>query len=330
MKLASFQADGKDRLGLALDDSTLVDAAEAAEAAGMTPASAGVLTDMLSLIELGAAGHHTLQQIQDHVAAHPHDVPRYAAADIRWHAPVRRPSKIVCLALNNSANKDRIIEGPSHPAPFIKGANALTGHQASIVLKPQYGRVHPEPELAVVIGKTAKDVPAEDAYDYVFGYTIHNDVTSPAMRKEDTFHYRAIHPKPDNPDEVEYVDTWVTYPGRYKGSDTFSPMGPWLVTKDAVPDPHVLDVSCIHQGQTVTADNTENLFYKFPEVLAFLSQYMTCLPGDVISMGTALKPRTGGGGRAVQNVDLHQLGGPVAVKIDGLGRLENPVEMRNG
>jgi 2-keto-4-pentenoate hydratase/2-oxohepta-3-ene-1,7-dioic acid hydratase in catechol pathway len=120
----------------------------------------------------------------------------------------------------------------------------------------------------------------------------------------------------------------VSYPGRYKGSDTFSPMGPWLVTRDEIPDPHALTISCLHKGELVTEDNTGNLFYKVPEVLAFLSQYMTLLPGDIVSMGTAIK-RSGPGTRAVQNVELNKLGGPVSVSIEGIGTLTNPVEIRS-
>jgi len=87
-------------------------------------------------------------------------------------------------------------------------------------------------------------------------------------------------PAKDDATRIEYVDTWVSYPGRYKGSDTFSPMGPWLTTRDQVPDPHALTVSCRHRDDLVTQDSTANLFYKVPEVLAFLSQFMTLLPGD--------------------------------------------------
>ncbi|MGH8260009.1 MAG: fumarylacetoacetate hydrolase family protein, partial [Steroidobacteraceae bacterium] len=262
----------------------------------------------------------------DHALARPAAVRRYPLRAVRWHPPVRRPSKLVCLALNNSANADRILSGPKHPASFIKGANALTGHGEAIVIKPAYGRCHPEPELAVVIGRRAQEIRVEDAYAHVFGYTIHNDITSPTMRGEDTFHYRAIHPAREDPARVEYVETWVSYPGRYKGSDTFSPLGPWLVTRDEIADPHALTVSCHHRGELVTQDSTANLFYKIPEVLAFLSQYMTLLPGDVVSMGTALK-RSAPGSRAVQNVELNKLGGPVSVSISGIGTLENPVEI---
>jgi 2-keto-4-pentenoate hydratase/2-oxohepta-3-ene-1,7-dioic acid hydratase in catechol pathway len=327
VKLASFNAVGRDRLGVALDDDLLVDVAEAAVAAQVPAAELLALADMVALIEAGEGGMNLVRRAIDHALAQPQRVPRYRVSEVRWHAPVRRPSKIVCLALNNSANSDRIIKGPKHPATFIKGANALVGHGEPIVIKPAYGRCHPEPELALVIGRTAKEIRAEDAYAHVFGYTIHNDITSPTMRGEDTFHYRAIHPAKDDPTRIEYVETWVSYPGRYKNSDTFSPMGPWLVTRDAIPDPHALAISCQHRNEPVTEDSTANLFYKVPEVLAFLSQYMTLLPGDVVSMGTAIK-RSGPGTRAVQNVELDKLGGPVSVAIAGIGTLSNPVELR--
>ena len=297
MKLASFHAGGRDRVGMAVSETELAELD---------------VRDMLEVIE-GKSAVPTKNV--------------FPIEKIRWLPPVCRPSKIVCLALNNSANADRILKGPKHPASFIKAANALTGHGEPIVIRPDYGRVHPEPELAVVIGRRAKDIAAADAYGHVFGYTIHNDITSPTMRGEDTFHYRAIHPKKDAPGEIEYVDTWTSYPGRYKGSDTFSPMGPWLVTRDEIADPHALTVSCLHKGELVTEDSTGNLFYKVPEVLAFLSRYMTLEPGDIVSMGTALK-RSAPGSRAVQNVELDKLGGPVSVRISGIGELTNPVVLR--
>jgi 2-keto-4-pentenoate hydratase/2-oxohepta-3-ene-1,7-dioic acid hydratase in catechol pathway len=333
MKLASFHADGRDRVGVRLEDGAspedggvMVDLAEGALEAGVTPAHAAQLGEMVTLIESAEALRPLIDGILEHVRRRPDARARYRTAQIRWHPPVRRPTKIVCLALNNSANADRIMQGPKHPASFVKAANALVGHGEAIRIKPSYGRCHPEPELALVIGRSAREIRPESAYDHVFGYTIHNDITSPTMRGEDTFHYRAIHPAKDDAARIEYVDTWVSYPGRYKNTDTFSPMGPWLVTRDEIPDPHALEVSCSHKGELVTADNTINLFYKVPEVLAFLSQFMTLVPGDVVSMGTALK-RSAPGSRAVQNVELDKLGGPVSVSIAGLGTLSNPVEI---
>lgn len=244
--------------------------------------------------------------------------------EVEWLPPVVRPGKVVAVALNNSANKERIITGPSHPATFIKPNTSLLGHGQPVRLRPEYGRVHPEPELAVIIGRQASEVSTDDAMDYVFGYTIMNDLTSPTMRDEDTFHYRAIHPKEDGTEGIRYVETWVTYPGRYKSANGFGPIGPWVVTADEIPDPHDLTVTCIHQGRTVTEDSTENLFYSVRDVISFCSSYSTLEAGDVVSMGTALKA-SGSGGGAVQNVDLNRLGGPIEVEISGVGRLTSPV-----
>jgi 2-keto-4-pentenoate hydratase/2-oxohepta-3-ene-1,7-dioic acid hydratase in catechol pathway len=322
MKLASVSHQGSNRIAALIDDATLVDLAKAVEGLNGTRPDDWP-QDMIALIEGGPATLETagaaVRWAQQNAGA-----ARIAADEVRWQPPVRRPSKLCCLALNNSANADRIMSGPKHPAIFIKAANALIGHNESIVVKEKFGRVHPEPEMAVVIGKTAKDVKAENAYDYVFGYTIHNDITAPNMRGEDTFHYRAIHPSKSGGNEIEYVDSYVSYPGRYKGSDTFSPLGPVIVTRDEIADPHNLIVTCSHKGEVVTEDNTMNLFHKVPQVIAFITEYITLLPGDIVSMGTALK-RTGGTGKAVQNVDLYKLGGPVTVTIEKIGTLSNGV-----
>jgi 2-keto-4-pentenoate hydratase/2-oxohepta-3-ene-1,7-dioic acid hydratase in catechol pathway len=257
------------------------------------------------------------------------------AGELDWLPPIPRPGKVICVALNNSANVDRIMSGPDKPATFNKPATSLLGHRQPIRLKKEYGRVHPEPELAVVIGSGGTDIRRAAAMGHVFGYTIINDLTSPTMRAEDTFHYRAIHPKKDGSEGIEYVDTWVTYPGRYKGSDGFGPIGPWIVTADAVGDPHALTVSCVHQGRLITEDSTANLLHKVADVISYMSEYQTLEPGDIIAMGTALKPSASGGpsggpsgGMAVQNVNLTELGGPIEVSISGIGTLSNPVEVR--
>ena len=248
-------------------------------------------------------------------------------SDLTWLPPVPRPGKVICVALNNSANVDRIMSGPSHPATFNKPATPLIGHNQPVRLKKGFGRVHPEPELAVVIGTGGADIDRDDAMSHVFGYTIINDLTSPTMRTEDTFHYRAIHPKKDGSDGIEYADTWVTYPGRYKGSDGFGPIGPWIATADEIPDPHALTVTCVHQGRVITEDSTQNLTHKVADVVSYMSGYQTLEPGDIIAMGTALKASASGGG-AVQNVNLTELGGPIEVTISGIGTLSNPVETR--
>jgi 2-keto-4-pentenoate hydratase/2-oxohepta-3-ene-1,7-dioic acid hydratase in catechol pathway len=319
MRLASFQIDGKNRYGLTVDGQQLYDLAvllRRDSPADVTP------NTLLEFIESGPIRWRAAEALLREIKANPVAFASHSSGSVQFLAPVTRPSKICCLALNNSANQDRIMSGPKHPAMFIKAANTLTGHGSHIICKPEYGRVHPEPELAVVIGQLAKDVPAGKAFDHVFGYTVHNDVTSPTMRTEDTFHYRAIHARNGNDKEIEYVDTWVSYPGRYKGCDTFSCMGPWLVTRDEIPDPHCLDIECHKNGELITADNTANLSHKVPEVIAFLSRYMTLLPGDIISMGTALKASSDGGS-AVQNINLARSGTHVTVSIEHIGSLEN-------
>jgi 2-keto-4-pentenoate hydratase/2-oxohepta-3-ene-1,7-dioic acid hydratase in catechol pathway len=323
LKVASISFAGEDILAFETSREEVISMPAALKARTGKDAPAWAY-DMLLFIEAGSDALTAASEAMQAREAAPETVKAIPRDQIHWHPPVRRPSKICCLALNNSANSERIISGPPHPAIFVKGANALVGHEGAISIRKHYGRVHPEPELAVVIGRTAKDIEPAEAFDYIFGYTIHNDITSPKMRGEDTFHYRAIHPRNGNDAEIEYVETYVSYSGRYKGSDTFSPMGPWIATKDQVLHPHKLVVRCEHKGVRLMEDNTENLFHKIPDVLAFITRHMTLISGDIVSMGTALKRATNKS-LAVQNVDLHSLGGPISVSIESIGTLTNHV-----
>lgn len=310
MKIGTVQIAGAPQLAVALNEHQVVLLSEVWPEAPR---------DMLQVI----AGHAPMAAS---IASLLGGAPTHTVDSLHWLPPIPRPGKLTCLALNNSANKDRILKGPAHPALFHKPSSSLIGHGQPIRLRPQFGRVHPEPELALIIGRGGADIDAAQAYEHVFGYTIINDLTSPTMRTDDTFHYRAIHPKKDDPQAIEYIDTWVSYPGRYKGADTFGPIGPWITTRDEIPDPHALTVRCLHQGRVITEDSTQNLFYKVPEVIEFVSYYMTLEVGDIISLGTALK--SAGGGQAIQTVDLNALGGPIAVSISGIGTLSNPVQVR--
>jgi 2-keto-4-pentenoate hydratase/2-oxohepta-3-ene-1,7-dioic acid hydratase in catechol pathway len=309
MKLGTVSVDGAQRVAVAVDNH-----GERAVLlyAGLT---------LADLIEDWAAARPSVERAVTDGARKAVPV-----GELTWLPPVPRPGKVICVALNNSANADRIMSGPDKPATFNKPSTSLLGHGRPIRLKKSFGRVHPEPELAVVIGTAGADIPLSAAMDHVFGYTIINDLTSPTMRAQDTFHYRAVHPKQDGSAGIEYVDTWVTYSGRYKGSDGFGPIGPWIVTADEIPDPHALTVTCVHQGRVITEDSTQNLMHKVADVVSYMSEYQTLEPGDIIAMGTALKGASGGG--AVQNVNLTELGGPIEVTISGIGTLSNPVETR--
>ncbi|MEW5420883.1 fumarylacetoacetate hydrolase family protein [Amorphus sp. 3PC139-8] len=319
MKLASFGYRGEDFVGFE-GVGGIVELTAAAHAAGLSCD----YRNMSDLIQAGASARDTLQAVFRHVSDNPGAVEAIPLDEITWHPPVRRPYKIIGIALNNSASNARKISAPDHPLFFLKPASCLVGHQQPIVTRSEMGSVHPEPELAVVIGKDCKDVAAEDAMDCVFGYSIMNDMTGNAMRAEDMVHYYALYPKKDDPDIVEKREQHLSYTARYKGSDTFGPMGPWLVTKDELTDPHNLSVKCWHKDTQIAEDSTAFYTYSVEQVIAFVTRFHTLWAGDVISMGTAFRPQPGVK-RSLHTADVTSLGGPVSVEISGIGRLENPV-----
>jgi 2-keto-4-pentenoate hydratase/2-oxohepta-3-ene-1,7-dioic acid hydratase in catechol pathway len=240
-----------------------------------------------------------------------------------WYPPVRTPGKICAVAMNNSASNARKISAPDHPAFFLKPASCLIGHLDPIRVRRYYGSVHPEPELAVVMGQRTRDMPAARALDALFGYTIFNDVTGNGMRAEDMFHYWAIYPKKDNPNETERVEQHLSYAARYKGTDSFGVLGPWLVTRDEIADPDDLDVHCRINGEVIAEDSTRYYNFKVAEVVSFISYFHTLNPGDVISMGTAFKPSASR--KSIHHANFQTVPGPVEIAIDGLGTQQNPV-----
>lgn len=246
-------------------------------------------------------------------------------AQVQWLPPVPNPGKICGVAMNNSASNSRKIKAPEHPAFFLKPTSCLIGHLQDIEIRSYYGSVHPEPELAVIIGKKTKDVVPEQVAEHIFGYSIFNDITGNGMRAEDLFQYYALYPKRHNPDELERIEQHLSYAARYKGTDTFGVLGPWLVTADDITNPDDLDVFCSIRDERISDDNTRYYNYKVAEVISFLSYFHTLNPGDVVSMGTAFKP--GSTRKSIHHANFLQVGGPVSVEISGLGRQENPVKV---
>jgi 2-keto-4-pentenoate hydratase/2-oxohepta-3-ene-1,7-dioic acid hydratase in catechol pathway len=183
--------------------------------------------------------------------------------------------------------------------------------------------VHPEPELAVIIGRETKDVVPEDALDAVYGYSIFNDITSNGMRAEDRFHYWAVYADENDSAKTKRVEQHLSYAARYKGSDSFGVLGPWLVTRDEVENPDDLRVQCTVGGETVADDSTRHYNFKVAEIISFISQFQTLEAGDVIALGTAFKP--GGGRKSIHHANFQTVAGPVVVVIEGLGRQENPI-----
>jgi 2-keto-4-pentenoate hydratase/2-oxohepta-3-ene-1,7-dioic acid hydratase in catechol pathway len=328
MKLASFSAQGRDRIGLQLPSGALVDLREVLQ---LSQSDAAIPMDMLALINSDVSVHALLTGACTKALAEPQRFTAFDPAVVSWHPPVRTPSKIVCVALNNRALDAVKIRAPTdHPAFFLKPSTALTGHLQPIRLRASFGLTHPEPELGVVIGKKLSDATPAQAMASVFGYTIVNDVTSVGMREEDSFSVRYFKPGPQ-PGDVTVGEAHTTYPGRYKASDSFAPMGPWLVTVDEIPDPAALTIQCWVGEKLVASDHTSNYVWSVPLALSHISRTMTLLPGDIVSMGTAV------GGDAddpaaplvpgVTRATLLHLDGKVTVSIERLGTLANPVLM---
>ncbi len=286
------------------------------------PAAPNVPVTMLDIIRGGEPLKQALIASLDKIRGDD-AVARMPVADVRWYPPVRNPGKICAVAMNNSASNERKVSAPDHPAFFLKPASCLVGHREPIRIRSYYGSVHPEPELALVIGRVTRDVPATSALDAVYGYTIFNDVTGNGMRAEDRFHYFAVYAKKDDPSQTERVEQHLSYAGRYKGTDTFGVLGPWLVTKDEIANPDDLTVQCKVGGELIAEDSTRYYNYKVAEVVSFISQFQTLYPGDVISLGTAFKP--GENRKSIHTANFQTVAGPVELSIEGLGTQENPV-----
>jgi 2-keto-4-pentenoate hydratase/2-oxohepta-3-ene-1,7-dioic acid hydratase in catechol pathway len=330
MRLASFSVHGRDHSGVEITAGTLVDVVDLLRGMNRGEPPHSVPEDMLALIRAGGSLLEALRNACARALESPQHFTQYRTDEVIWHPPVRMPSKIVCLALNNRALDAVKIRAPTdHPAFFLKPSTALTGHLSPIRLRAAYGLTHPEPELGVVIGQRMKDVSVADAMAGVFGYTIVNDVTSVGMREEDSFSVRYFRPG-DTPGAVTVGEAHTTYPGRYKASDTFAPMGPWLVTSDEIPDPAALRITCLLGSKLVASDNTRNYVWDVPHALSHISRTMTLLPGDIVSMGTAVGGETDPDAPEVPGVtraNLVGFEGMVSVTISGLGTLSNPIQM---
>lgn len=304
MKLASFEVGDSVRIGIADENDVLID-----------------VTDIVgrNMIKVIRQFEHILPQLES--VSSDASFSRYSADDVRWLPPVPTPGKICGVAMNNSASNERKISAPDHPAFFLKPSSCLVGHREAIRVRRYYGSVHPEPELAVIIGRDARDIDAVDAHEHIFGYSMLNDITGNGMRGEDLFQYWALY-RTDN-GELERREQHLSYAGRYKGSDTFGCMGPWVVTADEVQNPDNLNVYCAVGGETVAEDSTRYYNYKIAELVSFISQFQTLEAGDVISCGTAFKPSAKR--KSIHQANFQEVAGPVEMRIDGLGTLTNPV-----
>lgn len=312
MKFASYRINGAESFGVAIDDQRIADLC------GMVESP--IANNLLELISLGRDGLEAAKRVLE-------DVPPaslIATDTVEWLPPVLRPGKICGIAMNNSASNERKISAPDHPAFFIKPASCLLGHGATVNIRPYYGSVHPEPELCAVIGKTMRDVEPNDAIEHLFGYAVFDDITGNGMRSEDLFRYYALYADEDNPEVLLRREQHLSYAGRYKGTDNFGVMGPWLVTQDEIQDPDDLDVECRVNGEVVAEDSTRYYNFKVAEVMSFISQFQTLHPGDVVSFGTAFKPAAER--KSIHHCNLQHVDGPIEITIQGLGTQISPVK----
>jgi 2-keto-4-pentenoate hydratase/2-oxohepta-3-ene-1,7-dioic acid hydratase in catechol pathway len=217
---------------------------------------------------------------------------------IRLGSPVARPSKIVCIGLNYANHaKETGAPMPPEPVVFMKSTTALAGPFDNIVIPKNSVKTDWEVELAVVIGKKASYVDEQDAADYIAGYCLHNDVSEREF-------------------QIERNGTW----DKGKGCDTFAPLGPWLVTSDEVADVDNLRLWLKLNGKTVQDGNTSDFIFKVPFLISYVSQFMTLLPGDVISTGTPA-----GVGLGMNPQVYLKAGDVVELGIDGLGTAKQSV-----
>lgn len=214
-------------------------------------------------------------------------------ASVRLGSPVARPSKIICIGLNYVDHcRETNAPIPSEPIIFFKSTTALCGPNDDLIIPKNSEKTDWEIELAFVIGKKASYVDEADAMDYVAGYCLHNDYSERAY-------------------QLERGGQWA----KGKGCDTFAPLGPFLATTDEVADVDNLSMWLTVNGKTFQNSNTSNLVFKIPFLVHYLSQFMTLLPGDVISTGT---PPGVGLGIKPEPIYL-KVGDVVELGMEGLG-----------
>jgi len=302
MRLLTFTESGRTRAGFEVDG-TVIDLAGAIATLPNAPAAVG--DSVLGLLEGGEASLTAAKAAASWAAAELSagrqpagkngTTIAYPFANVKLNAPIPRPGKIICLGLNYA---DHVAEGGGTPPPapmfFAKFPNAIVGSGDNVILPKVSSKMDYEAEFAFVIGKKAKHVAIEDAMDYVAGYLNLDDISARDLQSETSQFFRG------------------------KGGDTWAPCGPYLVTKDDVPDPHALSIKCFVNDELMQNSNTSYLIFKIPFLIHQLTQTVTLDPGDLITTGTP-----GGVGSARKPPYRLKAGDVVRVEVEGLGVLQN-------
>ena len=287
MRLVTFSHQGRPRLGV------MVSQRGQDYVLDLSQAQPGLPTDAIEFLSAGEAALAAARTCSA-TADERYLVPE---VDVTLLAPVLRPGKIICLGHNYYDHMGLgKTEPPEYPTLFCKTVNTVIGHRQPVVIPPVTSQVDYEAELAVVIGQRARRVAQEQAFEFVAGYTIFNDVSARDYQKR--------------------TSQWM----QGKSFDTFGPMGPALVTADEIPDPHCLELWLTLNGLEMQHTNTRNMIFSVPYLIAYLSEVITLEPGDVIATGTPAKTE------AAKSVPpFIKPGDQVSIHIDKIGELVNPV-----
>jgi len=225
-------------------------------------------------------------------------LPAKISADVRLGPPVFRPSKIVCIGLNfRDHAQETGAKIPTEPVIFLKSTTALMGPNDDVMIPKNGTKVDWEVEFAIIIGRRALNVPNENALEYVAGYALHNDYSERAF-------------------QIERGGQWV----KGKSADTFAPLGPFLASKDEIKDPGNLKMWLKVNGETRQNSSTANMIFGVATLVSYVSEFMTLLPGDVISTGTPA-----GVGLGMKPPQYLKAGYLVELGIEGLGESQQRV-----
>lgn len=273
-----------------LDGKQVIDLA----AAGLPVDSTG---DLLRIVHGGDA---MLAQVREAINS-----PKRRALpldEVQLTAPIWNPSKIIAVGLNYIDHcKEANLPVPPEPVLFTKWPNSITGPYDELHWPEDVTReVDYEVELGVVIGRGGRNIPERDALDYVCGYTVVNDVSARDL-------------------QFANAKQW----DRGKSLDTFCPWGPWIVTRDEVPDPHRLTVRTVLNGQEMQKSNTSNLIFNIRQIIAYASQGTTLQPGDLIPTGTPF-----GVGFSRKPPVFLKHGDVCECEVEGIGRIVNKVNLK--
>ena len=261
-----------------------------------------IAPDILSLVDLGPAGISAVESRQQHVRSD------LKLEDVHLLAPIPTPRRnIMCLGLNylehaeeHYSDSGRELQIPEVPIVFNKATTSVTGPYDPIPLDPAVtSMLDWEAELGVIIGRSGKNISEAEAMDYVFGYTVINDVSARDLQRQGKQYFKG------------------------KSLDGTCPMGPWIVTIDEIADPHTLKISSRVNGITKQDSNTDKMIFNIPATIAYLSRGMTLLPGDIISTGTP-----SGVGFARTPPEYLQPGDVVEIEVEQVGLIRN--EILNG